>query len=225
MKYLIFDSGPLINFSMNCLLPLLEKLKQKTQIEFLITKEIKREIIDHPLTIKRFQLGALRLEDLFKRKIIKYADISKHEVDELRRIREKLMQIANSTFRAGNKDLHLIDKGEAAALALSTILKQKTGEYAPLAVDERTTRMLCENPDKLKQLMEKKLHTSIITKKQNYLNFQNFKIIRSTEIAYVAYKKGLTELKGPHILEAILYGLKLKGCSITDGEIEEMKRL
>ena len=224
MKYLIFDSGPLINFSMNCLLLLLERLKQTTEIEFLITKEVKKEIIDVPLTIRRFELEALKLEDLFDRKIIKHADITEQEVNKLREIREKLMQIANTTFRAGNKDVHLIDKGEAAALALSTILKQKTGQYAPLVIDERTTRMLCENPDKLKRLMEEKLHTNIKTEKQNYQYFQPFKIIRSTEIAFIAYKKGLTELKDARVLEAMLYGLKFKGCSISEGEIGEMKK-
>ena len=56
MKYLIFDSGPLINFALNGILPVLEKIKKEFKGEFLITKEVKREVIDYPLTIKRFEL-------------------------------------------------------------------------------------------------------------------------------------------------------------------------
>ena len=222
MKYLIFDSGPLINFSMNGLLYLLERLHEKFKGEFLITKEVKQEIIDNPKNIKRFELGALRLENLFKKKVIKHADIDKKEVDELRVIRDNLMQTANSTFRIKGKTLHLIDKGEAAAMALSIIMKKKTNFHVPLVVDERTTRMLCENPENLKKLLGEKLHSSIETNRKNYSDFKDFKIIRSTEIAYVAFKKGLVELKDPKTLEAVLYGLKFNGCSISENEIREM---
>lgn len=217
MKHLIFDSGPLINFSMNNLLYILEKLKREFNGEFIITKEVKKEIIDHPLTIKRFKLGALRLQSMFKGGTIKHADITQKQINKLRVQRNKLMQIANTTFKARGKPVHLIDKGEAAALALSQMLNN-----APLVIDERTTRMLCENPDKLKKYMEKKLHTTIRSNEKNYEYFQNFKIIRSTELVYIAHKKGLFDLKNPEVLGAALYGLKFKGCSISEQEIEEM---
>ena len=67
MKYLIFDSGPLINFALNGLLPLLKKLKKEFKGEFLITKEVKNEIIDYPQNIKRFELEALQLKQLLKK--------------------------------------------------------------------------------------------------------------------------------------------------------------
>ncbi len=222
MKYLIFDSGPLINFSMNGLLYLLESLHKKFKVEFLITKEVKKEIIDNPQNIKRFELGALRLLDLFKKKVIKHADLKKNDVDELRKIRDKLMQIGNSTFKIKGTNIHLIDKGESAALALSIIMKNKTGINVPLVVDERTTRMLCENPENLRNLLEKKLHGNVKANKNNYGFFKSFKIIRSTELAYIAYKNNLVELKNSNVLEAILYGLKFNGCSISEDEVREM---
>ena len=55
MKYLIFDSGPLINYSMNGSLHIIERLKKEFKGEFLITKEVKKEIIDNPKKIKRFE--------------------------------------------------------------------------------------------------------------------------------------------------------------------------
>lgn len=222
MKYLIFDSGPLINFSMNGLLHLIEGLKKDFKGDFLITKEVKKEVIDRPLTIKRFELGAIRLNSLLKKGVFKLADLTNKDVDELREIRERLIHTANSTFKTKKKYLHLLDKGEAAALALSLVMKKKIGEDVPLVIDERTARIISENPENLRKLLEKKFHTSIKVDKNNYKGFSGFKIIRSTELAYVAYKKGLLELKDPKALEGILYGLKFKGCSISDKEVRDL---
>ena len=220
MKHLIFDAGPLINFSMNNLLHILEKLKKEFKGDFLITKEVKQEIIDTPITIQKYELSGIRLKEVFDRKIIKHADLSKKQVDELRERRERIMQIANNLFRTNQGPIHLIDKGESAALALSQMTN-----YSPLVIDERTTRMLCENPENLRKLMEKKLHTSIKSDKSDYDFFKNFKVIRSTELIYIAHKKGIIELKDPRAYEAMLYGLKFKGCSISEAEVEEMKKL
>jgi len=219
-KYLIFDAGPLINFAMNGLLPLLKKIKQEFNGEFLITKEVKREVIDYPESTKRFELEAIQIKELFNEKIIKHADITEQEVDNLRQKREQIMSIANNTFFANNKPIHLLDKGECAALALAIIINQPS----VLVIDERTTRMLIENPDNLKKLLQKKLHTNINVKKENFTFFKDFKVIRSTELAYIAHKKNIIELKDPKAYEAILYGLKYKGCSISEEEIEEMKK-
>lgn len=220
-RYLIFDSGPLINFAMNGLLPVFAKLKKEFNGDFLITKEIKQEIIETPMNIKKYELEALQLKKLFDDKIIKHADISEKEVNELRNKREEIMRIANTTFYANKKNIILLDKGECAALALSTILKQPS----VLVVDERTARMLCENPENLRKILEKKFHFNISANKDNYGFFRKFKIIRSTELAYIAYKKGLVDLDKEKALDALLYGLKFRGCSISEEEISEMKQL
>lgn len=225
MKYLIFDSGPLINFSMNGILDSLEKLKQSFNGEFLITKEVKEEIIDTPLRIKQFELGAMRLEEIYKKGIVKLADLSKADVEELRKFRENYMMVANSMFKVKNKEVHLLDKGECAVLALSTIMKKKTGKDIPIVIDERTTRMICEKPENLKLLMEKKLHTKINADTKNYDLFRGFKVIRSTELAYIIYKKNLFTLKNPKVFEAIVYGLKFKGCSISEKEVESLSKM
>ncbi len=220
-KDLIFDAGPIINFAMNSLLPLFKKIKKEFKGDFLITKEVKQEIIDTPLEIKRFELEALQIKELFDEKIIKHADITEKEVDELRNKREEIMRIANSTFFTNKRSIHILDKGECAALALSMILKNEN----VIVIDERTTRMLCENPENLRRLFEKKLHTKVNANTKNYEFFRKFKIIRSTELAYIANKKGLLEIKDPKTLEAILYGLKFRGCSISEEEIDEIKRM
>ncbi|MAG02473.1 hypothetical protein CMI42_03990 [Candidatus Pacearchaeota archaeon] len=219
---LIFDAGPLINFSMNGILYLLEGLKENFKGDFLITKEVKKEVIDKPLGIKRFELEALRLERLYKKGVIKLADLSKGEVDELREIRDGIINKTNNTFRTKKKYLHIIDKGEAAAFALSTIMKRKCGLDVPIVVDERTARVLSENPGNMRKLFEKKFHTSVSADKGNYDLLRDFKIIRSTELVYIAYRKGLFKLKDPRTLEAMLYGVKFKGCSISEKEVRQL---
>ena len=217
-RTLIIDAGPIINFAMNGLLHILEDLKKEFKGDFIITKEVKKEVIDKPLTIKRFELQAIQINDLFKRGVIKHADISAEQVNELRKKREQLIQVANNTFRTKKRYVHLIDKGEAAALALSSMLP----DNPPLVIDERTTRMLCENPDNLKKLLEKKLHTSIKANKSNYKNFEGYRIIRSTELVYLACKRNLFKIKHPQILEGALYGVKFKGCSVSEKEVQQM---
>ena len=78
---------------------------------------------------------------------------------------------------------------------------------------------------KLKETFAKKTHTEINAEKENYQFFKNFKIIRSSELVYIANKKGLVELKDPRVLEAMLYAIKYRGCSISEQEVEEMKRI
>lgn len=221
MKYIIFDSGPIINFAMNGLLPVLKKLKKEFDGEFLITKEVRQEIIDTPMNIKKYELEALQIKQLFDEGIIKHANLSVQQIDELRIKREEIMNMANTTFYANNHPLHLIEKGESAALALSLMTKESN----VIAIDERTARMLCENPENLRKLLQKKLNTNITANKKNYEFFKKFKVIRSTELAYIAFNKGLIDLKDKNTLEAMLYALKYHGCSISEEEIEEAKVL
>ena len=221
MKCIIFDAGPLINFSMNGILPILRDLKKEFSGKFFITPTVKKETMDHPEKIKRFELEALQLEALFNEKIIELPELTKQQQKELERTTNEFMDIANSTYKARGKNLHLIDKGEAEVLALATILK------CPhvIAIDERTTRIKCENPENLRKLLEKKLKTKVQAKKENYTHFEGFKIIRSTELVYMANKKKLIKIKDPRAYKAMLYAVKYKGTSVSENEVEQMKRL
>ena len=206
---------------MNGILPILKKLKKEFKGDFLITKEVYHEIIEHPQKIKRFALGALQLKELFDEGIIKYAELTAQQVDELRKKRNQILDISNSLYRAKGRNIHILDKGEAAAMALSLVLKEPTA----LVIDERTARMLAENPDNLRKILQRKLKTNVTAKTSNYKEFKYFKVIRSTELIYLAHKKKLIELKDPRAYEAMLYGLKYKGCSISEHEVEQLKRL
>jgi predicted nucleic acid-binding protein len=221
MKYLIFDAGPLINFSMNNSLDILRKLKKEFPGKFLITEKVKEEVIDYPKGIKKFEYNALLLEVLLNEKVIELPNFNGEGKEEYIGMTNHIENLANSTFRSQNRNIHLIDSGEASSLALSMMIKEPN----VVAIDERTTRMLCENPENLRKLMQKKLHTEIRANKKNYDFFKKFKVIRSTELVYIANKKHLFELKSSQVLDAALYAMKYKGCSVSEREIEEIKSL
>ena len=123
------------------------------------------------------------------------------------------------------KEIHLISSGEASCLALGKLLDGKRINNI-IAIDERTMRMLVEKPENLQKLLQRKLHTKVIIKKKNFSAFKGFKIIRSAELVYIAYKKGLVKLKnGQTVLDALLWAVKFKGCSISNDEIAEIKKI
>ncbi len=223
-KAIIFDSGSLISLGMSGLIPLLQDLKKIFNGKFLITEQVKYEVIDRPLKTKRFELEALRINELVKNKILELPQSLKIPNEQVKKQMNEYMKIANSMFYKGDKNIDIISNGEASCLALSKILAQKKIKNI-ICIDERTTRMLSEKPENLRKLLEKKLHTDIKIKNKNFQEFKEFKFIRSTELAYVAYKKELFKIRDPKILDAVLYSLKFKGCAISSEEIKEIKKL
>ena len=224
MKTLIFDSGALISIAMAGLIPELKELKKIFKGKFIITREVKSEIIDKPLTIKRFELEAMMLQELIDLGILEMPVALGISDNEIRGKTEQLMNVANNTFFGKERSIHIIDLGESSCLALSRILTEKKIENL-VVVDERTTRLLGEKPENVKKYMESKLHFSLSENKANYKFFQGFKFIRSTELMYVAYKRGIIKIKNKNLLDALLYALKFKGTAISDDEINEIKRI
>jgi hypothetical protein len=224
MKAIIFDSSTIISFTMNGLLSEFEKLKGIFKGKFLITEEVKREIIDKPMTIKRFSLEAMKVKRLIEIGVIETAESIGINNKEIAQGTAEFMEKANKTLKGRGKDIELISDGEASCLALSKILTEKKIENV-IAIDERTTRVLCEKPESLKKIMEKKLHIHLESNNSNYKFFSGFKFIRSAELIYVAYKKKITVYKNGDVLDALLYAMRYKGCFISDAEITEMKKI
>ena len=222
-KILIFDSSTLINFALNGLTDLLIKLKKVFHGKFIITKSIKYETIDRPSNIKKFELGALKINALVYEKILEMPSALGINEDLLRNKTREILSKLNHSFFARNEFMHIIDEGEASCLALSLLASEKKIENV-IAVDERTTRMLGENPENLRKLFESKLHTKV-NLKQDFYFLKNIRFVRSSELVYLAYKKNLVNLKNGNVLDALLYATKFSGSSISRQEIEEMKRL
>lgn len=223
-KALIFDSGTLITLSMNGLLYILEKLKKSFPGKFLITNAVKYETLDRPIKVPRFELEALRIKNLIGKKILEFPESLGIDQSTLKEETIRLMEIANNSIEAKGKRIKIISEAETSCLALSKELtKRKITNI--IAIDERTTRILSEKPENLEKIMSKKLHTRVHYSKKSLQDFKEFRFIRSTELVYVAYKKGYLEIKDPKALEAVLYATKFKGSSVSFDEINELKRL
>ena len=222
-KFLIFDAGPIISLTMNGLLDIIEKLKKEFDGEFIIVPAVKKEIIDKPSKIKKYALESVRVQGLFDKGVFKMSSSFIND-NVLAKEGKKIMNIVNSSMKAertGEK-IRLIQAGEAECLAFSRLCKCDNA----IVIDERTTRMLTEAPEQLRNLMEKKLHTKIDILDGQFKDLSNLRFIRSAELLYIAYKKNLFDLKKDRVLlDALLYGVKFKGCAISSREIEKIKKL
>lgn len=221
-KIVILDSSTIINLALNGLLDMLKKLKEKTKARFFITPSIKYEVIDRPIKSKEYHLAALQIKSLVDSGVIELSRALNVSDEEIRKETKNLLSLANSTFFAESHFLQPIDEGEISCLVFYNHIKT---DKKVIALDERSTRMLCENPENLRKLFERKFHVKVEMNSKNLKSFQNFKIIRSSEIAYAAYKLGLIELKNHDVLDALLYATKFKGASISREEISEIKKI
>ena len=223
---MVFDSSTIISLSLNNLLYLLPELKHRFNGQFFITNEVKKEIIDKPIQSKKFKLEALQIHQLILDNTLEIYG------QQLEKQTQNLLNIINNLFKAENHFIRLVDPAEVESLALANLLK------ATYVVDERTIRMIIENPNELKNLFERKLHTKITINKENLKELQkeiNVNIIRSSELGLVAYSLGilknltqkdhLTNYNLKHeLVDGILWGLKLNGCAISQEEIEQAEK-
>ena len=226
MKSLFFDSGPLMSLTMNNLLGILQPLKEKFGGEFYITPAVRKELVERPLEIKRFEFEALQILKLLREGTLKlYEKPLKGVMD--------LSAYANKSIVAKDKEccMEIIHGGELETVAASLQEGNDT-----VAIDERTIRLLMENSEELKSLIEARLHEKVILDKKMANQFQSLikgmKVIRSAELVGMAYQFGilnnyLPPLKSGReiLLDSVLWGLKLKGCAIIGEEIEELKRV
>lgn len=223
MKVLIFDSGTLINLSMNGLLEVLEKLKTSFNGKYIITRAVKREIVDRPSKIDKYELGALRIQDLLDRKIIEMPDSIGLDDLVIEKRTAELLDMANHFMQVKDNWIDIVSEAEVSCLAVSEELNRRDVENI-IAIDERTLRLLCEGPENLERIMSAKIHQRVQMVSTNYNIFSNFRFIRSSEIVYVAYKKGAFDLTGKNVLEALLYATKYKGAAISFEEINALKK-
>jgi len=225
-KSLIFDTGPIISLTMNNLLWLLKPLKEQFQGEFIIPRPVKRELVDKPLNTKKFKFEAFQVLYYMNNNILFMFDNK-----NMKQKSEKILSIANKCFKARGNFIQIIHYAEAAALANALELKAEA-----VCIDERTTRLLIENPNELKKILMKKLHTNIKVNhhnlKQIKKKLKGIKIIRSAELVTMAYELGLldiylknTSMAKKELLDSVLWGVKLDGCAISGKEIDQIIKL
>jgi len=224
----VFDTGPIISLTLNNILWVLEALRERFDGEFYITEGVYKELIEKPLSTKKYKFEALQILPLITKGILK---LNKRQ--EIKDKAQELLDLANQSFVARDNNIGIVHQGEVEAIACAIIEGADT-----LVIDERTTRSLIESPELLERHFERKLHTNVDVNRDN-LNrlceqIKHIKVIRSFELASVAFEKGLLnmyDVKGeeeyvPNIrralLEGVLWGVKLNGCSVKREEIYEI---
>ncbi|MCX8147150.1 MAG: hypothetical protein N3D84_01645 [Candidatus Woesearchaeota archaeon] len=228
-KSIVFDAGPIITLATNNLLYLLDELKKDFNGDFIMPSAVKKELVDRPLQSKRFKFEALQVLSCINKGTLKVVDDPKANEEA-----NSLLDIANRIFRAKGNYIQIVHIGEISAVALAVSMNSLA-----FIVDERTIRMLIENPENLKEIMEHKLHTNIEIDRKSLEEFKKrtkgINMIRSTELIVVAYEKGLLdnyipknfEMEEPRkeLIDALLWGLKLNGCAISEKEIEKIIKI
>jgi len=223
-KKLFFDAGPIITLVMARLSWILPKLKERYGGKFYITPAVKFELVDRPLTIRRFEFEALQVMKLIRDGVLEvYDKVPSKEVT-------RLIKLANGAFWMKHKTMDVLQKGEVESVtsALDT-------NADAVVMDERTLRLLIEDNKSMKSLMERRFKTKIKTDPERMDKFSNqlkkISIIRSIELVSVAYKMGLLDSYIPRgkrgkeiLLDSVLWAAKYNGCAVTDHEIAELKK-
>jgi hypothetical protein len=223
MRNLVFDTSAIISLATNNLISTLEPLKKQFNGRFLITKSVHQELIENPLNSKRYKLEALMIEDLFEKGILEV-----YEDYDLKKESLKLLDSLNSIFTSKNQNIRILDLAEVESFMLAKKIQAEA-----YVVDERTIRLMVENPNIVGNILKKKLHTKINIDFNNLQKIKKLskdvKIIRSIELMLVAYKMKLFDKytfrdkkKSHEFLDGLLWALKLHGASITEDEINQL---
>ncbi len=224
MKTIVFDSGPIITLTLNNITWLLDSLDQVFEGKFIIPEDVKKELIDKPLSTKKFKFEALQIIQLIRQGSISVYNNNK----QIEKLSEELLYLANNSFFAKEKALNIMHKGEIGAVALALHVNAEA-----IVIDERTTRTLIEKPLKLVKILSRKLHTRVSVNEKNLKQLQGrirkLRVLRSAEIVAIAYELGMLDEYLPTmsnakktLLEALFWGVKLNGCSISNEEIKDM---
>lgn len=215
---IVFDTGVLISFSQTCLLPVFSNIRDDIG-EFVITTGVKYECIDRVRNNMRFKLSSLRINDQLNEFIFTVYKSDKELDDKTKEI----LNLTNSIFLVNGTPLHIVDFGEAECMALLSI-----SESNCLAIDERTTRLLIEDPKALFDILKRKhFNKRIEFVKEKYDKFKqqigNPVVIRSVDLLAFAYEKHLLKgiITNKEYLRSALYSLKFNGCAVSFEEIED----
>lgn len=225
-KKLVFDSGPIISLTTNNLLFILDDLKKKQDIEFYITSGVHKELVERPLSSKNFKFEAMQVLDCIKRGVLKIFDAPNLKQDTI-----DLLALANSIYSAEKTNVTIVHYAE-----IETIIACMLMQADAIVVDERTTRLLLEKPEKLRELMEGKLHTNVSLETEKLEKFKkrlsDINVVRSVELVAIAFEKGVLNRFIPdmqhaenELLESVLWAVKLKGCAVSEEEINTIIKI
>ena len=222
-RSIVFDAGPIISLTTNNLLWALDYLKEEFKGNFYIPKAVYGEIVERPLASKRFKFEALQVSYRIKKAVLQVVETQKTHL-----LAEELLELANHTFKTRGNWLRIVHFAEMEVLATAIIMQSSA-----VAIDERTTRLLVEDPDRLVKMLSGKMGSKIFVNKPNLAKLmkwiKDIKVIRSVELVMVAYERGIFNkylLEGEKadktLVESLLWGVKLHGCAVSRKEIDDL---
>lgn len=219
MKKIVFDASSIISLSEKCFMNIMGKIVEQKKAEFFMPESVFFETVTHPMKIRRFELNAFRIQSAINNHWFTTIKPSKDTIQ----IVNSTMKLAQNICYADGQPIQIIHKGELEALAL---VKEMNADA--LIIDERTTRMLLEEPQNLRSLLEFRHKKKITFDEEKLFEFRKqfggTRIFRSSELLALAYEKDCfgKELEHtPSSLKAALYSVKYAGCAITENEINE----
>ncbi len=222
-NYVLCDASSLISLTSSCLENLLYFFRDNFHTKFLIPQSVHYEAIERPLSFKTkvHAFSALRIQDMIHDGTIELVK------EDLQTETNELLALGNSIFYARGKPVHILHLGETEMLALTNRLQTDA-----LLMDERTTRILVEDPVSMKNHLEHEFGTHIMVNKKNLSDFSSkmreLSVIRSTELLFVAYENGfLSNFEGieAKAAEAALHKLKYSGCAVSFKEINKYVKM
>jgi hypothetical protein len=222
-RYVLCDASSLISLTGSCMDSTLNFFHERFGTRFLIPQSVEYEAVERPLSFKSkvHSFSALRIKDLIQDGIIEVVPGDEREKTK------KMMDLGNSIFFARGRPVKLIHLGETEMLVLSKKL-----QISSLLMDERTTRILVENPVSMKEHLQAEFGTNIMVNKKNLLDFdsmlEGLNVMRSTELVYIAYENGFLKHFNKlekQAAEAALFSLKYSGCAISFQELKEYSKM
>jgi len=216
---------------MNNLTWLINPLNKYFPGQFLITPRVRAELIDRPLTTKKYKFEALQMIPY-----ILDGSLKVYNAEKVKPILDEILTLGNHLLKARDRYLTLVHPAEMEVIATAVFLKAKA-----VVIDERTARELLEDPDELAHWMSRKLKCDVRIDQESLKRFRRLtkgiRVIRSAELVTVAYELGLLnryvmakeekiipDLQNV-LLESVLWGVKLNGCSISRDEISQIRRM
>lgn len=194
-------------------------MKEREKVSFIIPQSVYYESVERPLKIKRFELNAIRIKNAVESG---YLEIAKTNT-QIKNMMNELSTITANICKADGRTITLINKGEAETLALMKEINSRI-----LLIDERTTRMIIEEPQNVMSFLQHRHKCKITLNKGRMDEFKNFfvniNVIRSVELIALAYENGAFGMqmkKSKQALEAALFSAKYGGCAVSAKEIKD----
>lgn len=217
---IVCDSSSLISFSDTCNIDVLRFLKQKGA-RFFVPPGVNFEIIKNPLHIRRYQFSAVRLKKILDDGVLELAS-----PESLLQKTADFLDASNNLFFARDKFLPLVQQGEAECVAAY----REVGAKA-LLVDEKTTRLLIENPVRLYEILQEEYAGKIRMNDENLKRIRDItrgmSVVRSCDVLAAASRRGFFDGFQDKALavNAAIYSLKESGCGLSNQELEQYEKM